>query len=95
MEGNLKVLHDEKGGRFYVPLPEGGEAVLSYSLDGKTLDFYSTYVPPSSRTKGIAEKVVEAGFLYAKEKGFKVIPTCSYVASLVRRREEFQPLVAG
>ena len=46
----MKVLHDEKGGRFYLPLPEGGEAVLSYRREGKILDFYSTYVPPDARS---------------------------------------------
>ena len=89
----MEVLHDEKGGRFYIPLPEGGEAVLSYRRQGKTLDFYSTYVPPELRTKGLAEKVVEAGFRYAQANGYKVIPSCSYVSrAFLRKRKEFLPL---
>jgi predicted GNAT family acetyltransferase len=89
----VEVQHDEKGGRFFISLPEGGEAVLSYSREGDLLDFYSTYVPPALRNKGLAEAVVEAGFLYAKTNGLKVTPSCSYVASFVRRRKEFLPLV--
>jgi len=90
----MKVLHDEQGGRFYLPLPEGGEAVLSYRREGKTLDFYSTYVPPDARSKGVAEQVVEAGFLYAQANGYKVIPSCSYVSTtFLRKRKEFLPLV--
>lgn len=89
----MEVIHDERGSRFVIDL--GGEkAVLSYNRTGGALDFYSTYVPENARHRGIAEKLVETGFRYAKEEGLKVIPTCSYVASLVRRRTEFQALVA-
>ena len=91
----MEVQHDEKEGRFYLPLPEGGEAVLSYSRDGNTLDFYSTYVPPNVRSKGLAEQVVEAGFLYAQANGYKVIPSCSYVSrAFLRKRKEFLPLIS-
>ena len=90
----MEVLHDEAGHRFYISLPSGHEALLLYRREGSSLEFYHTYVPEQSRGKGLAEKVVEAGFRYAKEKGYKVIPTCSYVAAFVSRRgKEFLPLV--
>ena len=84
----MEVLHDEAGHRFYIPLPSGHEALLLYRRQEDTLDFYHTYVPESFRGKGLAEKVVEAGFRYAKEKGYKVIPTCGYVAALVSHRKD-------
>ena len=65
-----------------------------YRRQAESLDFYHTYVPESFRNQGLAKKVVEAGFLYAKEHRLKVIPTCPYVSTLVsRKRTEFLPLL--
>ncbi len=91
-----EVLHDESGHRFYVTLEGGQEAILRYRRQGDSLDFYHTYVPPSVREKGLAERVVEYGFRYAQAQGLKVIPSCPYVsATFLRRRKEFLPLVSG
>lgn len=105
---STEVLHDQGGHRFYIPLesrhaPEGvsgaastsgiHEALLLYRRQGETLDFYQTYVPEEHRNKGLAEKVVEAGFRYAQEQKLKVIPTCSYVSAFLHKRKEFLPLV--
>ena len=90
----MNVLHDEAGHRFYLPLESGHEALLLYRRQRDTMDFYHTYVPEEHREKGLAEKVVEAGFRYAKEHQMKVIPTCPYVsAAFLRKRKEFLPLV--
>ncbi len=68
--------------------------MLRYRRQGNTLDFYHTYVPPKVRERGLAEKIVETGFRYAKEHGFKVIPTCSYVSGVfLPRHPEFLPLI--
>ena len=89
-----EVQHDEAGHRFFLTLEGGHEAFLRYRLEGNVLDFYHTYVPPEVRQKGLAEKIVEAGFLFAKGKGLKVIPSCPYVSAVFsKRRPEFLPLV--
>ncbi|MBI3615454.1 MAG: N-acetyltransferase [Candidatus Omnitrophica bacterium] len=94
MTPGTHVLHDEVGHRFYLPLENGGEALLQYRQEGNVLDFYHTYVPEEARTKGLAEMVVEAGFRYAQEHHLKVIPTCPYVsAAFLRKRKEFLPFV--
>lgn len=87
------VKHDEKGKRFVMEV-EGREALLSYSQEGDTLDFYRTFVPEELRGQGLAEKVVKAAFEYAREKGFKVQPSCSYVSgAFLKRHKEYQDLV--
>lgn len=95
MASEPSVIHDEKNSRFKVELEGGLEAVLLYRQNGKTLDFYSTYVPPESRAKGVAVKLVEAGFVYAREKGFSVIPTCPYISSaFLPRHPQYLKLTA-
>ncbi|MBI1952849.1 MAG: N-acetyltransferase [Candidatus Omnitrophica bacterium] len=90
----MDVQHDEAGRRFFIALPDGSEAQLLYKGEGKTLSFFRTYVPESSREKGLADKLVTAGFRYAQAHNLKIIPACSYVAlTYLPRHSEFQPLV--
>lgn len=91
----VTVQHDEAGRRFYAVLPDGSEAELQYRQTGQTLDFFHTYVPEAFRTEGVAEQVVWAGFDYARQQGFRVIPSCPYVSrGFLPRHPEFRPLVA-
>ena len=88
-----EVKHDMETQEFYVETPEG-KALLHYEREGDTLNFHHTFVPPSLRGKGIAEKIVAEGFRYADENHFKVIPSCPYVARLVMKNEDWKRLVA-
>ncbi|MGA2655422.1 MAG: GNAT family N-acetyltransferase [Gammaproteobacteria bacterium] len=82
------VLHDATAHKFYISFPEG-EAALSYAMvDDNTLDFYSTFVPPELRGRKIAQMLVEAGFAYAKEHHFQVIPSCPYVKVYLERHPQ-------
>jgi predicted GNAT family acetyltransferase len=91
----VDVKHDEAEHRFYIPLEGEEEALLLYRREGSTLEFYHTFVPEESRQKGLAEKIVEAGFDYAKHMGYKVKPTCPYVSNhFLRKRKEFLPFTA-
>ena len=90
----VTVQHDLKAQRFYAGLPDGSEAELQYRQEGKTLDFFHTYVPEAFRTEGIAEQVVQAGFEYAKREELRVIPSCPYISrGFLPRHPEFQDLV--
>ena len=88
-----EIRHDEERHRFVIDL-EGEKAHLSYSQKGNILDFYRTFVPEVFRGRGLAEKIVKAGFDYAKEKGLKVLPTCPYISGpFLKRHEEYRTLV--
>lgn len=88
----MDIKHDEGKHQFYAEV-DGGQAVLDYEQNGKTLNFYHTFVPPELRGKGLAEQVTKAAFDYAEKNGFKVIPSCPYVARLVMRNEDWKRLV--
>ncbi len=86
-------LHDSEARKFFILLGTE-EAVLDYKLEGSTIEFYRTFVPDSARGKGIAEKIVKAGFEYAREKKLQVIPTCPYVSeTFLNRHPEYRSLV--
>ena len=66
---------------------EGLQAVLAYRMrDASTLDFYRTYVPDELRGRSIAAILVERGLQFAQEKGWQVVPSCSYVQVYMERQ---------
>ena len=87
-----EVKHDADAHEFYVETSEG-RALLHYEREQDTLNFHHTFVPPALRGKGLAEKVVSAGFEYAEKNHMKVIPTCPYVARLVMKNLDWGKLV--
>ena len=75
----MTVEHDEAGNRFFVRVGDD-EAELAYSRVGpKLIDVQHTFVPASARGQGLAEALASAAFAYAREQGFRVVPTCPFV----------------
>ena len=79
MGENTAVSHDPKEQRFFVR-QEGREAFLAYRLKEHEIEMYHTFVPLELRGKGLAEKLCQSAFEYAKKSGLKVRPTCSYIS---------------
>ena len=74
---------------------DGLEAELTYGhKDASTIVADHTFVPPSYRGHGLAEKLVNALIEDARRLGFKIVPLCSYVAAQVRRHPEWADLRA-
>jgi predicted GNAT family acetyltransferase len=91
----LDIRHDEEGGRF-VATVEGHEAYVAYSLvDDQTVEFRRTYVPNELRGQGLAGKVVVRGLDWAREHGYRVIPTCSYVRGFIEKHPEYAGLTTA
>ena len=89
----MKVEHDEKKHKFSVQLGTY-EASLAYAEKGKLLDFYHVYVPDPFRSRGIAGKILIEAFEYAKNKGYRVVPSCPFIAhDFLPRFPEYQTLV--
>lgn len=94
---SAEVTHREDEGRFVVELSGEEDAYLSYSPgDEGTLEYESTYVPESHRGEGIAEDLVVEALEYARDGGYRVVPTCPYVRHVMQeRRPEYRDLMAG
>lgn len=93
MHPSDEVRHEAARRRFVLTVEEQ-EAYVAYKQDGSTLDFNHTFVPPSLRGRGLAERVVRAGFEYAKQHGLTVRPSCPYVSgAFLRRHPEWRSVV--
>lgn len=83
-------------GRYVIRLADGLEAEMTYGRgdDENVLVIDHTYVPPSHRGRGLAEKLVETAIADARRLGVRIVPVCSYVAAQFRRHPEWADLRA-
>ena len=89
----MKVEHDERGNRFFVHFDDE-DAELAYSRVGpRVIDLQHTYVPGSARGHGVADALAEAAFAYARENGYRVVPSCPFVRSWLRHHPDEATLV--
>jgi predicted GNAT family acetyltransferase len=89
----MKIEHLSHQHRFVARLAEA-EAVLDYSMPAPTvMDIESTFVPPTARGNGIGGALVEAALGHARERGWRVIPTCWYVGTWIRSHPAFRDVL--
>lgn len=86
--------HDEEKQLFYVAI-EGKVATLKYNvIPGREVwDYYSTYVPPQFRHRGVAKILVMYALDYASKHHLQIIPTCPYVQHIIEENPDFEKLV--
>ena len=78
--------------RFEVDLGDS-VAISEYTLMAGKIMFTHTEVPVGHEGKGIASALARAGLAAARERGLKVIPTCPFVASYMKRHAETHDLL--
>jgi hypothetical protein len=79
------VVHQTEQRRFVISV-DGHDALLEYRmLAPDVVDFVHTYTPGALRGRGLAAQLVEAGVRYARAQGWRIIGSCSYVASWLER----------
>jgi predicted GNAT family acetyltransferase len=91
---DVQIRHEPERSRF-IAEAEGTKSYVRYVLDGDELDLTSTFVDPTVRGRHVGEKLVKAALEYAQGNGYRVIPTCWFVETVVRRHKQFQPLLTG
>lgn len=87
MSSDVAVQHDIEGRMFYIDDP-AGRAYLTYMDLGKqTIDIYRTFVPDELRGRGLAALLAAEALSFAAKQGYKVIPSCSYVARYMEQQQ--------
>jgi predicted GNAT family acetyltransferase len=87
------IRHEPHAQRFVID-GDGGTALIQYRMLGGTLDLNHTYTPPALRGSGTASRLAEHALRYAREHGYKVVPSCPFVAAFIARHPEYRDLVA-
>jgi predicted GNAT family acetyltransferase len=90
----LAIRHEPQARRFAAEVA-GKTAYLSYrELDGRILDLDHTFVPREHRGGGLASQLTARALEYARERGYRVVPSCPFVASYLDRHPEYRDLRA-
>jgi predicted GNAT family acetyltransferase len=87
----LKVIHNEAEDRFETWI-DGQLSKLDYMQDGNTIVMTHVGVHPDHRGQGVAGRLTQVALEYAKEKSFRVIPMCPYIATYIRRNPQYEDL---
>eukprot|EP00466_Bigelowiella_natans_P012452 jgi/Bigna1/85763/estExt_fgenesh1_pg.C_60044 len=88
-------VHNAKVKEFQIVIDGKVAAYVQYEIDlkEKTMDLQHTVTETDHRGKGLAGKVVLAAFQYAKAQSLKIIPTCTYIATFLRKNPEWKDQV--
>lgn len=89
----MRVEHEEDRSRFVARMDDE-EAELTYLRAGpKVIDLQHTYVPEGGRGHGVAEALAMAAFEFARERGYRVVPSCPFVRRWLATHPEEATLV--
>lgn len=89
----VNVVHNIALSRFEA-MVDGLLCVADYDLNGSVMHMTHTAVPRELEGRGIAAALVASAFEWARAKGYKINPACSYVRVYMQRHTETQNLRA-
>jgi predicted GNAT family acetyltransferase len=89
----ISVIHNAEDERFEAVV-EGHTCVAEYHLRDGVMWMTYTGVPAAVGGRGIAAELVRAALAHARARGWKVMPSCSYVAAYMQRHPDTQDLLA-
>lgn len=72
----------------------GHVAFLEYILQGEKIYLSHTEAPEALRSTGAAASLVKQVLGYAREHGLTVVPSCSYVAAIVNKTDEWNDILS-
>src|SRR5690606_14236372 len=94
-DGSVTITHHPELSEFVATEADGREVgVLQYVLTGPSLDIRPTVVPRAAGGRGIGSQLVRAALDHAAHERLTIIPTCSFVPSVLARHPEYRELVA-
>lgn len=79
-----KKLNDNKGS-FFIEKDGKQVAELDFKIENDILDAYHTGVRPELEGQGIASSLFDEMVKFARDKDYKVKPTCPYIEVKFRR----------
>ncbi len=80
------IQHQPEYNRFVIEMDGETSSLTYHHPEGSTLvDFDHTFVPPALRHHGLARQLVDAGLAWARNEGYDIRASCSYVDAVVRR----------
>ena len=91
---DVETRHEPEQSRF-VAVVDDQVAHLDYTEPGEgVLDYRHTWVPESLRHRGIGERLVLDALGWARDHGYRVIPSCPFVRHVLKQHPEYEDVRA-
>ena len=90
----MDKVHDNRAEQEFELTVDGERAVAAYQLEGDTIVFTHTIVPPAIEGHGVGSKLVRGALDQVRDRGLKVVPQCRFVAAWIARHPEYRDLLA-
>lgn len=69
-------------------------AVAAYQLEGDTIVFTHTLVPPEIEGRGVGSKLIGGALDLVRDRGLRVVPQCPFVRAYIEKHPEMRDLLA-
>ncbi|WP_394648330.1 GNAT family N-acetyltransferase [uncultured Sphingomonas sp.] len=69
-------------------------AVAAYQLEGDTIVFTHTLVPPELEGRGVGTKLIRGALDLTRDRGLKVVPQCPFVRAYIDKHPGLRDLLA-
>jgi predicted GNAT family acetyltransferase len=89
----LRTIRHEPG-RFVTGAGNDLAYITYREIGERTLEFDHTFVPKALRGGGIASQLTGFALEFARANGYRVVPSCPFVAAYIARHPEFRELLA-
>lgn len=88
-EQNVTLSKNDDDHRFELRDGDKLAGVLDYRGADGAVDFYHTLVDPAFEGRGYGQRLVAFGLADARERGYKVIPSCPFVSRIIDRNPDY------
>ena len=90
-----QAIHRDDDNTRYVTEVDGTEARIDFRMMGTgLLALMHTEVPTAIANRGVGTALAQFALDDARARGLEVLPFCPFVAALIRRNQEYFPLVS-
>jgi predicted GNAT family acetyltransferase len=91
--GSVEIV-DNEGEQRYEADVNGEQAVVEYQREGDRIVLTHTEVPPALEGHGLAARLAQTVLDDARARRLEVVPRCPYIASYIKRHQEYLDIVA-
>ncbi|MBE7186545.1 MAG: N-acetyltransferase [Methylobacterium mesophilicum] len=90
----MAEVRDLRSEQEFVLETDGHRAVAAYQLEGDTIVFTHTVVPPEIEGRGVGSRLIRGALDAVRDRGLKVVPQCPFVRAYIEKHPEMRDLLA-
>lgn len=91
----MDSVRDNKAEAEFELTVEGHRAVAAYQMEGDTIVFTHTIVPPQVAGHGVASKLIRFALDSARDRSLSVVAQCEFVRAYIDKHPEYRDLLAA